>query len=418
MDRVYMTFVQATTGSGGWPMSVWLTPALQPFYGGTYFPPTSRWGRPGFVEILDELARAWREERDKRRAVGRRRSSSGCAASGRRQAADAVPGPDALDAAVAEFAAAFDRAPRRLRQRAEVPAAERAAVPAARARPHGRGRAARHGAADAAGDGARRHARPPRRRLPPLLAWTATGACRTSRRCSTTRRSWCWPTSRPRRLTGDRVLRRRGRRHARLRAARPHRSGRRLLLGRGRRQRAARACRRRQRPQDGGRVLHLGDAEVRAAARRRRRAVLPALRRAGRTATRRSIRRTSSPARTCCTPRGRSRTSRRALGRSVADVRGGAARAAAACCSTRAARPSAAAPRRQGADGLERPDDGGLRPGRPRAAARRGLRWRTPQRAARVHPRRTCGTPPPDAAAPLSPRRRAASRAMPRTTRT
>ena len=52
VDRVYMTFVQATTGSGGWPMSVWLTPELKPFYGGTYFPPSSRWGRPGFVEIL------------------------------------------------------------------------------------------------------------------------------------------------------------------------------------------------------------------------------------------------------------------------------------------------------------------------------------------------------------------------------
>ena len=38
VDRVYMTFVQATTGSGGWPMSVWLTPELKPFYGGTYFP--------------------------------------------------------------------------------------------------------------------------------------------------------------------------------------------------------------------------------------------------------------------------------------------------------------------------------------------------------------------------------------------
>ena len=52
VDRVYMTFVQATTGSGGWPMSVWLTPDLKPFYGGTYFPPESKWGRPGFVDIL------------------------------------------------------------------------------------------------------------------------------------------------------------------------------------------------------------------------------------------------------------------------------------------------------------------------------------------------------------------------------
>src|SRR5688572_32953945 len=65
VDRVYMTFVQATTGSGGWPMSVWLTPELKPFYGGTYFPPASRWGRPGFAEILEEIARAWRDERDK-----------------------------------------------------------------------------------------------------------------------------------------------------------------------------------------------------------------------------------------------------------------------------------------------------------------------------------------------------------------
>ena len=48
IDRVYMTFVQATTGSGGWPMSVWLTPDLKPFYGGTYFPPSARWGAARF----------------------------------------------------------------------------------------------------------------------------------------------------------------------------------------------------------------------------------------------------------------------------------------------------------------------------------------------------------------------------------
>src|SRR3712207_5502428 len=65
VDRVYMAFVQATSGAGGWPMSVWLTPALEPFYGGTYFPPESRWGRPGFVDILEEIARVWREEREK-----------------------------------------------------------------------------------------------------------------------------------------------------------------------------------------------------------------------------------------------------------------------------------------------------------------------------------------------------------------
>jgi uncharacterized protein YyaL (SSP411 family) len=63
VDRVYMTFVQATTGSGGWPMSVWLTPELQPFYGGTYYPPASQYGRPGFVDVLQEISRAWRDDR-------------------------------------------------------------------------------------------------------------------------------------------------------------------------------------------------------------------------------------------------------------------------------------------------------------------------------------------------------------------
>ena len=63
VDRVYMTFVQASTGSGGWPMSVWLTPDLKPFFGGTYFPPDSRYGRPGFAAVLEHLAKAWISER-------------------------------------------------------------------------------------------------------------------------------------------------------------------------------------------------------------------------------------------------------------------------------------------------------------------------------------------------------------------
>jgi uncharacterized protein YyaL (SSP411 family) len=65
VDRIYMLFVQASTGSGGWPMSVWLTPQLKPFFGGTYFPPDSRYGRPGFRDILQHLARAWKQERQK-----------------------------------------------------------------------------------------------------------------------------------------------------------------------------------------------------------------------------------------------------------------------------------------------------------------------------------------------------------------
>jgi uncharacterized protein YyaL (SSP411 family) len=64
VDRIYMTFVQATTGGGGWPMSVWLTPDLQPFFGGTYFPPENRYGQPGFASILQQIAEAWRRDRD------------------------------------------------------------------------------------------------------------------------------------------------------------------------------------------------------------------------------------------------------------------------------------------------------------------------------------------------------------------
>src|SRR5262245_53700175 len=62
-DRVYMSFVHSTTGSGAWAMTVFLTPDLKPFYGGTYFPPTSRWGRPGFSDVLGELARVWKNDR-------------------------------------------------------------------------------------------------------------------------------------------------------------------------------------------------------------------------------------------------------------------------------------------------------------------------------------------------------------------
>jgi uncharacterized protein YyaL (SSP411 family) len=65
VDRVYMTFVQATTGGGGWPMSVWLTPELKPFVGGTYFPPEDRYGQPGFPKVLERIAAAWKQGREK-----------------------------------------------------------------------------------------------------------------------------------------------------------------------------------------------------------------------------------------------------------------------------------------------------------------------------------------------------------------
>ncbi len=72
VDKVYMTYVQALTGHGGWPLSAWLTPELKPFFGGTYFPPRDRQGRAGFPTILRAIARGWREERVKLVAEGER----------------------------------------------------------------------------------------------------------------------------------------------------------------------------------------------------------------------------------------------------------------------------------------------------------------------------------------------------------
>ncbi len=64
LDDIYMKAVQAMTGSGGWPMSVFLTPELEPFFGGTYFPPVRRYGRPSWPEIVQSLGLAWRNDRE------------------------------------------------------------------------------------------------------------------------------------------------------------------------------------------------------------------------------------------------------------------------------------------------------------------------------------------------------------------
>jgi uncharacterized protein YyaL (SSP411 family) len=65
LDRVYMAYVQHTTGHGGWPMSVWLTPEGKPFFGGTYFPKEDRSGRPGFLTLLNTIALHWQQQREK-----------------------------------------------------------------------------------------------------------------------------------------------------------------------------------------------------------------------------------------------------------------------------------------------------------------------------------------------------------------
>jgi uncharacterized protein YyaL (SSP411 family) len=72
VDTIYMDAVQAMTGSGGWPMSVFLTPAGRPFYAGTYFPPTPRHGLPSFRQVLEAIAEAWSQRRAGSRGPGGR----------------------------------------------------------------------------------------------------------------------------------------------------------------------------------------------------------------------------------------------------------------------------------------------------------------------------------------------------------
>uniref|UniRef100_A0A3B1K518 Spermatosis associated 20 n=1 Tax=Astyanax mexicanus TaxID=7994 RepID=A0A3B1K518_ASTMX len=72
VDKVYMTFVQATSGGGGWPMSVWLTPSLRPFIGGTYFPPRDSSRRPGFKTILLRIMEQWQNNREALESSGER----------------------------------------------------------------------------------------------------------------------------------------------------------------------------------------------------------------------------------------------------------------------------------------------------------------------------------------------------------
>jgi hypothetical protein len=111
VDRIYMAFVQATTGSGGWPMSVWLTPDLKPFYGGTYFPPEQRYGHPGFPMVLERVAEAWRSDRERieesgRDAIAQLTKQSAVVAVGAGSALR--PGPDTLDSAFYVFRRSFD----------------------------------------------------------------------------------------------------------------------------------------------------------------------------------------------------------------------------------------------------------------------------------------------------------------------
>jgi len=111
IDAIYMSAVQALTGSGGWPMSVWLTPDLKPFYGGTYFPPEDRYGRPGFPTVIIQLGEVYEKERgrvteasnDIAHAIGRAANATF------REQKELPSARSTMDSALASLDAGFDR---------------------------------------------------------------------------------------------------------------------------------------------------------------------------------------------------------------------------------------------------------------------------------------------------------------------
>ncbi len=108
VDKVYMAYVQALSGHGGWPLSAWLTPELKPFFGGTYFPPQDRPGRAGFATVLRAIARGWRDERAKLLAESERAwDALRGRAEGRERSADRAEAGDLAEAAGEAFEKGF-----------------------------------------------------------------------------------------------------------------------------------------------------------------------------------------------------------------------------------------------------------------------------------------------------------------------
>jgi uncharacterized protein YyaL (SSP411 family) len=108
IDAIYMQATVAMTGSGGWPMSVFLTPDLKPFYAGTYFPPVQRYNMPAFKDLLVGIARAWREEPGEIARVSGQVSNHLQAAMSSDQVGDTVFTQHDLDAVVKSLNDSYD----------------------------------------------------------------------------------------------------------------------------------------------------------------------------------------------------------------------------------------------------------------------------------------------------------------------
>jgi hypothetical protein len=108
VDKIYMTFVQAMTGQGGWPLSAFLTPDRKPFYGGTYFPPDSRYGRPSFLQVLENIAGLWKSRRQDLAASAQQLHEQLARAIAQQPEPNSVLGPDVLEHAAAAFKQEYD----------------------------------------------------------------------------------------------------------------------------------------------------------------------------------------------------------------------------------------------------------------------------------------------------------------------
>jgi uncharacterized protein len=108
VDATYMAFVMATTGHGGWPMSVWLTPELKPIYGGTYYPPDDRAGRPGFPTVLRRLADVWKNQRETATEGAERAIDAIKAVHEAAPATDKLPGEEVFRVAFEQLARTYD----------------------------------------------------------------------------------------------------------------------------------------------------------------------------------------------------------------------------------------------------------------------------------------------------------------------
>jgi uncharacterized protein YyaL (SSP411 family) len=109
LDAFYMSYVMAATrGRGGWPASIWMTADKQPFYAGTYFPKEPRFGRPSFMQVLEGLAKAWKDNRQNILAEARR-NVEWLAKEARTEASKTLPSPDILVQAAGVFFGRHDR---------------------------------------------------------------------------------------------------------------------------------------------------------------------------------------------------------------------------------------------------------------------------------------------------------------------